>query len=1315
MWMKHTKWQYRCLAYLNQFFTGYALMAWTGFFLFLGVFYNEWKPLISYIVGIIPAMVICFHVNRSQQLWDLTPFTKFLLAKTTLSYKLRTLFLQLVMTIITFKEYKSNDGKKQVSATNGWAVDNVQHDSMSPSPSPSLPTSSSWLDDTSQRIKPKQRNRLDSSKSSDDQSPHTSDSHVPYCEVINCEIEKFVNLITRDYVQSWYKVVCSDSTIVVDIHDEILEILLELCRRARTVNRLSACTGAITMCREHLMKYQTSFATYKIQMCYAMSSDKLSQKKKLPGSVEDVFDQKYSLHPASKGTEASFDHVRALIELLIDCLDILPADFKNVDSLKKILIEIFTLQIIMPLIDMFQDPDFLHESIIMLLSKEQEELVEIRKTDEETASKETPPPPPPPPLPLPPVIVQGSTPEKQDVTIVEAIRPNSIQLEQKASSFDEPKTLLNPEQVLSNQQQVETQESQQQSRLTTPEIQESQTQTPEQQSHLQPTPIPQQQQQKQENSCMQNSLEINGNNLKSGEEKPATGDSTFENVFSFRSREGSRISLGGLPFLFGGDRQFFGSGSDSRKASMSDNESVTDQPSFSNNNSKRSSCSANEDVDAHDNNEDNESTDFSKSFSVAKPADQKDSLENEKVSGECVNKESNCDNKSDHGFIRRLEQRNSFYSLPLSDKTPGSEKESNQSAFEFGLDEHHVSSASSKEQKLNGMRSKSSDSSPSGMRNTFERSPFQTLWPNSAIPRLSQTEDSIRTFPFLPGNSETSSKTDSESDDSGPSADKRCLFQNISVVETESHKEPRANKVYTLYEVQYDASYVSENGELSTKTGKVKRRFREFCTLQQKLEERNVYKKCLKDIKGPKGWKHSLFGNMDQENVTQRRKFLDNYLKNLIKKESISNGPELREFLAYEGDAHIAYVRRTREINMPRIDKAFVKTVSGVLDRIATTVLPRSLSQDKTSPSGYSPYRKDSLSPNKPTEEEVKIIEDSDQILVDIDIPNYESWFRVVEANVSKHIESIKCRRDSSTEVTNQSSSPHSPLSTNQSCSSHTPSLTNQSCSSSNLPSVDQTFSSNSLHMTNTSSSLHGFSMTIDSCSSSNLPLTNENNSSLHTSSDTKATENNTDPFRAHITDQETDPLNSVRVEMKDNLILTSAILDFAVQALQGCDSWLNKEAAYETFAIVSGTVLNNWLQKKLHEATSQTQCRYYLQLLREKLWPNTKAECKTTPVKTPAEMEATKEKAKQYIFDLFPCLLVLFIGEENVQHAISQLIAAIQCQRLNRHFLFCLLDTIFLHLFPEVKSTDFQQTYEPNNVGSSFSSDDFTLSSLNS
>ena len=43
--------------------------------------------------------------------------------------------------------------------------------------------------------------------------------------------------------------------------------------------------------------------------------------------------------------------------------------------------------------------------------------------------------------------------------------------------------------------------------------------------------------------------------------------------------------------------------------------------------------------------------------------------------------------------------------------------------------------------------------------------------------------------------------------------------------------------------------------------------------------------------------------------------------QNLIKKEDICNGPELKEFLAYEGDAHIAFVRKAPEINVPRIDK----------------------------------------------------------------------------------------------------------------------------------------------------------------------------------------------------------------------------------------------------------------------------------------------------------------------------------------------------------------------------------------------------------
>ncbi|CAG2199652.1 SNX19 [Mytilus edulis] len=57
-------------------------------------------------------------------------------------------------------------------------------------------------------------------------------------------------------------------------------------------------------------------------------------------------------------------------------------------------------------------------------------------------------------------------------------------------------------------------------------------------------------------------------------------------------------------------------------------------------------------------------------------------------------------------------------------------------------------------------------------------------------------------------------------------------------------------------------------------------------------------------------------------------------MQSLIQIDDICNGPELNEFLAYEGDGHIAFVRKTPENSMPRFDKMIVKTMSGVFDEI---------------------------------------------------------------------------------------------------------------------------------------------------------------------------------------------------------------------------------------------------------------------------------------------------------------------------------------------------------------------------------------------
>ena len=48
-----------------------------------------------------------------------------------------------------------------------------------------------------------------------------------------------------------------------------------------------------------------------------------------------------------------------------------------------------------------------------------------------------------------------------------------------------------------------------------------------------------------------------------------------------------------------------------------------------------------------------------------------------------------------------------------------------------------------------------------------------------------------------------------------------------------------------------------------------------------------------------------------------------------------------------------------------------------------------------------------------------------------------------------------------------------------------------------------------------------------------------------------------------------------VTTEATPNPVLSSAVLDLATQALQGCDSWVCKESSYRSIQIIFGTVLD--------------------------------------------------------------------------------------------------------------------------------------------
>ncbi|XP_043198878.1 uncharacterized protein LOC122368730 [Amphibalanus amphitrite] len=172
------------------------------------------------------------------------------------------------------------------------------------------------------------------------------------------------------------------------------------------------------------------------------------------------------------------------------------------------------------------------------------------------------------------------------------------------------------------------------------------------------------------------------------------------------------------------------------------------------------------------------------------------------------------------------------------------------------------------------------------------------------------------------------------------------IFINVVISGTETVRE-RGGGEYTLYTVKYDGLYLAatdgEDGvdpsetSMVLKTNVVRRRFREFLNLHSRLEANPEYKHLLRGIKEPNRWQTLPFNRLDNAAIVSRRTFLERYLCELCARPQISTSAELKEFMAYETDGSIAFIRKP-VMNVPRIDQMFTKTMSGVLKTIRTAL-----------------------------------------------------------------------------------------------------------------------------------------------------------------------------------------------------------------------------------------------------------------------------------------------------------------------------------------------------------------------------------------
>ncbi|KAK3089975.1 hypothetical protein FSP39_008133 [Pinctada imbricata] len=433
------------------------------------------------------------------------------------------------------------------------------------------------------------------------------------------------------------------------------------------------------------------------------------------------------------------------------------------------------------------------------------------------------------------------------------------------------------------------------------------------------------------------------------------------------------------------------------------------------------------------------------------------------------------------------------------------------------------------------------------------------------------------------------------------------IFQEVNIIDTETTNESRSSTQYTLYVVEYAAWYTTDDNVRKLRTQTVKRRFREFVNLQGRLEDNPSYKASLKDTKRPMRWFNSLpFGNMDRSSIKSRKNRLETYLKALIVKPDVCNGQELREFFGYEGDGHIAFVRKAPENTLPRIDKMLIRSVSGVIDKIggkmdelttrASEVLPSfSSRKDQTvwTPSG--PYDKD-----------------EDNIPLEFGFLKNETW--PIEADLDKL--ATKFDEEKADWVCAESES------------------LNEEDSVNSQTDTKDLLTKQSNEVDTNSDSFEDGTVEEQAVENINVVKVNEKGGSLD------------EDHRA---------------------VLADAALNVGVQALQGRDCWLCRERVVSLTKHLTATAIHHWLETEIDELVTEERCLLYIQKLREVIWPEGVFDSSSHRIRSDKQKMATKTQARKCLAEFLPNFVRGLMDQGDYSVAIDEIIDSLQHEKLNK------------------------------------------------
>ena len=180
------------------------------------------------------------------------------------------------------------------------------------------------------------------------------------------EAQKMIELIMRDFVSSWYGEITSDAEFPDDVQKILEHISLEINVRLQQVDLEEVVCELVTLVLPYLeVVNEAGKREFNGVEFFDITHEK---------SLHEFESNPVVAHKALRSHEAEMKFYRQALDALIQCA--VPTEYNNCDIACTFVRELLLKNIILPLIDLISDPDFLNEAIPMILSKASEEKIQ---------------------------------------------------------------------------------------------------------------------------------------------------------------------------------------------------------------------------------------------------------------------------------------------------------------------------------------------------------------------------------------------------------------------------------------------------------------------------------------------------------------------------------------------------------------------------------------------------------------------------------------------------------------------------------------------------------------------------------------------------------------------------------------------------------------------------------------------------------------------------------------------------------------------------------------------------------------------------